>query len=144
MHERKRNVIGSKAVSDDKPASTKKARKVYGAPILEQYGDLETLTKGPGTGSGDGSPWSGLMSKPCWIAEALYGVNDNRTLLLRKWLAQVYSHTTVGSAVVALYRTFGVRVAGWARRSALLRRILSVPFDAGVAAALRHYTLAAR
>jgi hypothetical protein len=80
----------------------------------------------------------------CWIAEVLYGVDDNRTHLLRAWLTRVYARTTVGSAIVALYRAFGKRVARWARRSALLRRVLTPLFDAGVAAALRHYTLAAR
>jgi hypothetical protein len=142
MHQTKRNGITSKAVSDEKRAPVTGARKVYRSPVLEQYGDLEALTKGTGTGSGEGT--GGPMSMVCWIAEVLYGVDDSRTLLLRRWLTNVYSGTTIGSVVVALYRAFGVRVAGWARRSSLLRRMLAPLFDAGVTAALRHYTLAAR
>lgn len=143
MHSRNRNVDNGKAMSDEKPASAKMARKVYNSPVLEQYGDLGALTMG-GSGAGADVPGAGPNSMMCWIAEALYGVDDNRTHLLRKWLNNVYSRTTIGSAVVALYRAFGERVAGWARRSALLRRMLTPLFDAGVSAALRHYTLAAR
>lgn len=142
MYPRNRNVDNSKALSDEKPAPAKKALKAYSSPVLEQYGDLEALTKGTGAGSGEGT--GGPMSMVCWIAEVLYGADDNRTHLLRAWLTRVYSRTAMGSVVVALYRAFGVRVARWARRSALLRRMLTPLFDAGVAAALRHYTLAAR
>jgi hypothetical protein len=71
-------------------------------------------------------------------------MDDHRTLLLRVWLTRVYSRTAIGSAVVALYSAIGKRMARWASRSALLRRILTPLFDAGVTAALRHYTLAAR
>ena len=143
MHLRKRNMDSSKPVSDEKPVPAKKGRKTYSSPVLEQYGDLDALTLNVGSGSGDGM--GGPSSKNvCWIAEVLYGVNDHRTHVLRAWLTRVYSRTTTGSAVVALYRACGMRVARWARRSGLLRRILTPLFDAGVTAAVRHYTLAAR
>jgi hypothetical protein len=109
---------------------------------LEEYGDLSALTMSAGSGSGDGT--GGAATHVCWIAEVLYGADDNRTHLLRAWLNGVYARTTVGTAVVALYRAFGKRVARWTRRSAMLRRMLTPLFDAGVAAALRHYRLAAR
>jgi hypothetical protein len=141
MNQTKRNVISSKAVSDEKPVPVNKARKVYRSPVLEQYGDLGALTRG---GGGHGNDAPGGFTKVCWIAEVLYGPDDHRTLVLRKWLTSVYSRTTIGSAVVALYRASGERVARWARRSALLRRMLTPLFDAGVTAALRHYSLAAR
>jgi hypothetical protein len=143
MHQGKRNRDTIKSVSGEIPAPVTKAKKAYHAPVLEQYGDLESLTKGVGNGSGDGT--GGPMSmNTCWIAEVLYGVDDSRTLVLRRWLANTYSRTMTGSVVVALYRAFGKRVASWVRRSALLRRVLIPLFDAGVTAALRHYTLAAR
>lgn len=130
-------------VLDEKAAPAQRAKKNYQTPVLEQYGDLDTLTKGGG-GAGNDGAGAGTMSMACWIAEALYGVDDHRTHLLRKWLNTVYSRTLVGAVVMSMYRAFGVRIAGWTRRSAMLRRVLSVPFDAGVATALRHYTLAAR
>ena len=142
MSQSKREMTSSKSGADEKSVPASRTRKVYSAPVLEQYGDLDTLTKGGGNGSGEGT--GGPMSMACWIAEALYGVDDNRTHLLRRWLNNVYSRTLSGSIVMALYRAFGKRIAAWTRSSSLLRRILSVPFDAGVAAALRHYTLAAR
>ncbi len=143
MHQIKRNVISSKAGSDEKPAPVTKAKKIYRSPVLEQYGDLEALTMGGG-GHGNDAPGGFSFGVPCWIAEVLYGVDDHRTHLLRAWLNRVYCRTTTGSVVVALYRACGKRVARWARREALLRRILARPFDAGVTVALRHYTLAAR
>ena len=142
MNHKRQHVPDGKSTVSRNPAPAQKARKTYGTPVLEEYGDLGALTLSVGAGSGDGA--GGASSMTCWIAEALYGVDDHRTHLLRKWLNTVYSRTLVGSVVMAMYRAFGVRIAGWTRRSAMLRRILAVPFDAGVAAALRHYTLAAR
>ena len=143
MRQTKRNVASRKSLSNAKPAPAKKTRKLYSSPVLELYGDLDALTLAVGNGSGDGM--GGTSSRnPCWIAEVLYGADDHRTRLLRAWLTRVYSRTTMGSAVVALYRACGERVARWARRSALLRRMLTPVFDAGVAAALRHYALLAR
>lgn len=143
MRESKPRTTHSRSVSDTRPAPAGRTRKVYHAPVLEEYGDLDDLTLANGNGSGDGA--GGAMSKnPCWIAEVLYGVDDHRTHLLRAWLTGVYARTAVGAPVVALYRVCGERVAGWARRSAVLRRLLTPLFDGGVAAALRHYTLAAR
>lgn len=143
MHKIKWNASGTKEVSGDNAAPAEKSRKAYDPPVLEQYGDLDALTMGGHASAADANS-VGTTTKVCWVAEVLYGVDDSRTLLLRRWLNDVYCRTTIGSVIVALYRAFGVRVAVWTRRSALLRRTLSVPFDAGVAAALRHYTLAAR
>ncbi len=143
MHRTKRNVVSSEAVSDKKPAPVKRSRRPYSSPVLEHYGDLDALTLNVGNGSGDMG--GGTASKnPCWIAEVLYGVDDNRTLLLRAWLTRVYARTAMGAAVVALYRACGQRVARVARRSAWLRRVLTPLFDAGVTSALRHYAMAAR
>ncbi|MBI3404839.1 MAG: hypothetical protein HY046_05230 [Acidobacteria bacterium] len=144
MQQRKRNAESSKPKVDKQPAAIKKARKTYRSPVLEQYGDLDALTLSVGSGSGDGMGGASSKNTPCWIAEVLYGVNDPRTRMLRTWLTRVYCRTTKGAAIVALYRACGERVARWARRSALLRRMLTPLFDAGVAAALRHYALAAR
>jgi hypothetical protein len=123
------------------PGNRKK--KIYRPPALQHFGSIDALTLGGQGGAGDahGGP---NTKTPCWIAEVLYGVDDHRTHLLRSWLNGVYARTTIGSAVVAVYRACGERVARWVRRSALLRRMLTPLFDAGVAAALRHYTFAAR
>ena len=142
MNHKKQQVPDGKSTVNENPAPAQKARKAYSTPVLEQYGDLDALTLSAGAGSGDGM--GGAASMTCWIAEALYGVNDNRTHLLRRWLNREYARTLPGAAVMAMYRAFGKPIAGWARRSAVLRRLLMPLFDAGVAAALRHYALAAR
>jgi hypothetical protein len=144
MNRRVREINSSK-LENNTPALAAKSRKPYSPPALEQYGDLDALTHGGMSNNpNDGGPGGPATKLPCWIAEVLYGADDPRTRLLRTWLVRVYSHTAVGAPVVALYRACGQRVARWASRSALLRRMLTPFFDAGVAAALRHYTLAAR
>ncbi len=116
--------------------NTSKPKKPYSAPRLVKYGDLQQLTRGSHGKKSDGvtSP-----TKPCWIAEVLYGPDDPRTHILRIWLVDVYSETSVGSIVVAVYRRFGRGLSAVVRRSSLLREILRPVFEAGLVRAHRHF-----
>jgi hypothetical protein len=116
-------------------------KKPYSAPRLVKYGDLQQLTRGSHGFKSDGG--AGTPTKPgrgpCWIAEVLYGAEDPRTHLLRMWLVDVYSKTSVGSMVVAVYRKFGREMAALAKRSSLLRGLLRPVFEAGLVRAYRHF-----
>jgi hypothetical protein len=83
---------------------------------------------------------AGAAAKPfafgCWIAEAIYGVDDMRTHIVRAWLNDVYSHTFIGGVVMWLYRRFGRGAARMVERSAFLRWILKPLFDRALAHAL--------
>jgi hypothetical protein len=71
------------------------------------------------------------QAKPrsCWIAEAIYGIDDVRTHLVRAWLNGPFTETAMGEAVMWLYRKVGRAVAWLARRSSVLRRVLKPLFD---------------
>lgn len=71
-------------------------------------------------------------AKGCWIAEAIYGVDDPRTWLLRSWLNGPFAETRIGSAVMALYMVIGRPVARIARRSMTVRAVLRPLFDAAL------------
>lgn len=73
--------------------------------------------------------------KLCWVAEAVYGIDDRRTHLVRAYLNGPFRKTILGSLVVELYISIGRQVAWVARRSALTRRMLKPLFDRAVAAA---------
>jgi hypothetical protein len=111
-------------------------KKPYSAPRLVKYGDLRQLTRGS---HGRRADRSVTPSRPCWIAEVLYGTDDPRTHLLRIWLVDVYSKTAVGSVVVAVYRRFGRELSVLVRRSSLLRGVLHPVFEAGLVRAQRHF-----
>ncbi len=68
----------------------------------------------------------------CWVAEAIYGVDDPRTHLLRAWLNGPFKETRFGGAVMALYLAIGRQVAWVARRSAFLRWALKPLFEMGL------------
>lgn len=64
--------------------------------------------------------------KNCWIAEAIYGVTDWRTLLLRHWLNDVWAkQSLLGAAVMWLYGKIG----RWVARQSILVSALKPLFD---------------
>lgn len=77
-------------------------------------------------------------AKFCWIAEALYGVDDKRTHLVRAWLNGPFVEKRIGRAVMWLYGAIGRRVAALARRSPLLRRLLRPLFDSALQKAMEY------
>lgn len=81
----------------------------------------------------------GAAGAHCWIAEAIYGVDDPRTHLIRAWLGGPFAETWLGSKVMTLYRAFGQRIAAVARRSPSLRAILRPLFEAALRRALAWY-----
>jgi hypothetical protein len=113
-------------------------RKPYCGPELSLYGDVTQITRsGSGSGTDGGAP---TMSKQCWIAEALYGVDAPRTLLVRAWLTERYDRCDVWAlALVPLYRRFGQRVAAQVRRHSSLQRLFRPLFDHAVRQAHREY-----
>jgi hypothetical protein len=69
----------------------------------------------------------------CWIAEAIYGVDDERTHIARAWLNGPFRSRWFGRVVMSAYLAVGERVAAVVRRSAPLRAILKPLFDRAVA-----------
>jgi hypothetical protein len=76
------------------------------------------------------------MSRPCWVAEALYGVEDPRTLLLRAWLMVAYNERRPGWVFIAIYQRFGRATANLIRRGCLPRGLFHRVFDVLVDKAL--------
>ena len=110
-------------------------KKVYRTPVLSSYGDVRTLTKKTGVLA------DGFMStKSCWIAEALYGLDAPRVVLVRAWLAQCYDQRVWWAVVlVPLYRRFGERTAAAIQVFPFLRRLFRPIFDRAVLHAYRAY-----
>nr|UXE44939.1 hypothetical protein Hi04_10k_c3996_00014 [uncultured bacterium] len=110
------------------------ARKPYSPPRVISYGHVKDLVQGNSGHGSDGG--GGAHSKSCWIAEALYGVSDPRTHLLRAWLTLIYDERRPGWMFVALYRRFGRRTASLIERGLLPRLVFQPLFDALVEKAL--------
>lgn len=87
-----------------------------------------------------GAVGAAALGKPpaagCWIAEALYGVDDPRTLLMRFWLNNVWAKKSrLGSLVMKFYLRFGERIAEVVKRKVIVRRALRPVFDFGLSKA---------
>jgi hypothetical protein len=106
-------------------------RKPYTPPRLVSYRHVKDIIQGGGGMSSDaaGMPPGGRSKTFCWIAEALYGMEDPRTLLFRGWLLRVYDQRRPGWVFVALYRRFGRAVANPIHQGRLPRRLLRLWFD---------------
>lgn len=65
----------------------------------------------------------------CWIAEAIYGVDDIRTHQVRAWLNGPFRSSWFGNSVMTVYLAIGRQVAWIARRSSVLRWALRPLFD---------------
>lgn len=75
----------------------------------------------------------------CWIAEELYGKDDVRTHLVRKWLKEEFSKSAFGAFLVALYRKYGQRIARVIHRVPMLKRAVRPLFDSAVRQATAFY-----
>lgn len=71
--------------------------------------------------------------KGCWVAEAVYGVNDPRTHLVRAWLNFEFIKTRLGRIVMAFYITFGQAIAKQVTKHGFLRRLVKPLFDKALA-----------
>ena len=119
-----------------KPSSPKKP---YTRPAVIEYGLLKDFVQGSTGSKSDGSAGN---TKPCWIAEALYGERDLRTFLLRSWMTGLYDARRSGWQLVALYRRFGPAVAKAIRSTPVLGRSFRVVFDALLGKAIRDLAVA--
>jgi hypothetical protein len=129
---------GSPGKTDEAVDSApRRPRKPYAPPKLVSYGHVKDIIRGGGGMMSDaaGTPPGG-NSKPCWIAETLYGVDDPRTLLLRAWLSVAYDERRSGWPLIAAYRRLGRTTAGWIRRGYLPRALFRRGFDAMLGKAL--------
>jgi hypothetical protein len=72
----------------------------FGSAFASQLGKgvAGSVTPGGAGAAGAGS---------CWIAEAIYGIDDARTHLVREWLNREFIRRPVGKLVMALYLRFG-------------------------------------
>jgi hypothetical protein len=95
-------------------------------------GFLGSLAGAAGSAAGGGA----FGKLGCWVAEAIYGVTDPRTHLVRAWLNGPFRETREGAAVMWLYLKIGRQVAWLVRRSEPLRRALKPLFDLALARAV--------
>jgi len=66
----------------------------------------------------------------CWIAEAIYGVDDSRTHQLRYWLNFVWAkESIIGRYTMKLYRLVGRQVAAVVKRNSFVRGCFKPIFD---------------
>jgi hypothetical protein len=136
-------VVNQRGKPDDAQAPPP-TRKPYAPPRLKTHGHVKDLVQGTGGKKKDAF---GRNSKSCWIAEALYGVDDPRTLLLRCWVSSIYEERRPGWMFVALYRRFGRRTASLIVRGILPRGLFQPVFDVLLEKALTdsaHALVAAR
>jgi len=119
-----------------RPSAPKK--KPYAPPRLVSYGHVKDIVQGGGgrTTKDFGGAKGFGNSKSCWIAEALYGVDDPRTLLLRAWLSVAYDERRPGWQFIAVYRRYGRTTADLIYRGYLPRGLFRPLFNVLVNKAL--------
>jgi hypothetical protein len=114
---------------DHTSSSVPAGRKPYTKPRLISYGHVKDVVQGGGgTKTNDGGA-GGPSTKPCWIAEALYGVDAPRTLLLRAWLSEGYDQRRPWWLLVSLYLVFGRSIARLIQRGRIPARLFVPLFD---------------
>jgi len=116
----------------------------YGTAMGGQDAALGDLTQ---FGLASYGPWMSAISaagaagagaaQHCWIAMAIYGDTDWRTLLLRSWLGDEFRRTWLGERIMRLYERYGERIAVYVRRWTWLRWSLRPLFELALARAIR-------
>ena len=76
----------------------------------------------------------------CWIAEAIYGIDNWRTHLLRAWLNGPFRDRWYGRIVMFFYRTFGFTIAKQVRKYWRLKATLRPLFDMALRHAMEYET----
>jgi hypothetical protein len=101
-----------------------------------QYHAPTTLNSAIGAAGTVGGAAAGKPPKPpCWIAEAIYGIDDPRTLLLRRWLITEFTKQRIGWIVVRIYVAIGQQTAWAVRRSWVLRALFTPLFESALRSA---------
>lgn len=131
------NPIGSAGVANEGGAdASKTANDIAQASNSLWNAAIGGLTGMAGQALGSG----GALTKgngPCHIAEVLWGVDDARTHLLRRWLREEYGTRGIGRIVVATYARHGARVAAWLRRWPWMQAAIQPLFDSGLLRAMQ-------
>jgi len=73
-----------------------------------------------------------------WIAEAIYGVDDARTHLVRGWLNTEFKKSLLGRLVMALYLRVGRFVAALVKQHPFLKSALKPLFDKALEKAINN------
>jgi len=80
------------------------------------------------------------MTKHCWIAEVLYGIDAPRTRLVRAWLTESYERRDpMARILVPLYSRFGLAIADLLRNCSVLQLVFRPLFDRAAECAHREY-----
>jgi hypothetical protein len=101
--------------------------KAYATPRLVCYGSVKDLIQG---GGGTKKDTDNQNTKSCWVAEALYGVHDPRTALIRAWLPWAAAHSRGWRCFAAVYSGCGRFVAALVHRGYIPRSLVRPLFDA--------------
>jgi hypothetical protein len=73
----------------------------------------------------------------CWIAEAIYGINDWRTHLVRAWLNGPFMDSAIGRIIMNLYFRFGQRIAAFVRKYKPVKLIFKPIFNIALQKAIK-------
>jgi hypothetical protein len=101
-------------------------RKPYTVPRVICHGSVKDIIQGGGGTHSDGG---GRNTKACWVAEALYGVYDPRTLLLRNWVKRQHVEKGRWWLFAALYSRYGRSAADLIHRGRVPRHWVRPLFD---------------
>lgn len=88
-------------------------------------GAAQSLISGAGTGLG--AYLGGLMM--CWVAEELWGTYDERTYKVRTYCLKHKNDNSFLGWFCRMYQKYGIKWAGWVRRSRVIRAIASLIWD---------------
>ncbi len=94
-----------------------------GASPIVQGGGMSSTGQAL-VGLGSAYLGSGAWAAKCWVAEAIYGVDDDRT-----WAARFYVNLLAPAWLGELYEKIGRAVAEQARKRAWVRTLLRPAFD---------------
>jgi hypothetical protein len=126
---------GSTATQSAGNSGTSSAQ-IYGTAGQPTPGALNSSIGAVGqVGAAAAGKGSKAAAAGCWIAEAIYGVDDPRTLLVREWLNSEFVKRPIGRAVMAVYLAIGKQVAWCVHRSSPLKACLQPLFERALRAA---------
>lgn len=105
---------------------------------VASYGPWNALIQGAAGAASSALMPGGAITKaiPCWVAEAIYGVDDPRTHLVRAWLNGGFRRRPLGMVAMAAYMRFGQRVARLVRALPILQHALRPLFDRAASKAM--------
>jgi hypothetical protein len=102
-------------------SSNQAAGQMSGAGKAETLGFLGSLGQSAATGAG--------MALGCYVAIALWGRNNARTVRCRVWLDKIYRKTLVGRVFMWHYETFGEAVAKQVEKRMWVRKLVTPLFE---------------